>query len=238
MSLPEPGDGYTFGNCTYGMALLYPDLPSNLGNADTWVPKAQADGLTVVSRPIPGSIVGYSGGDKYSSFGHVAKVESLNSDGTFVVREMNFTAFNGWDTRTSNMTDVMGFIIPPGANIDPSSLQLLSTGSSTCRSFTWSLFGTSICFDGLVGSGAIALGALVMAFGVFVLIRGSMTQPSTSTSKLVEKQTRKEVRRKPMSTATESNARRATARSRASSVPTPIRKPRVVTPTPEVQNAS
>jgi peptidoglycan DL-endopeptidase CwlO len=57
-------------------------LPNNLGNANTWVARAAAQGIPTGSAPRVGAI-GQQGM-------HVVYVESVNGDGTVTVSEMNF----------------------------------------------------------------------------------------------------------------------------------------------------
>lgn len=64
--------------------------------------------------PTPGSVVSYCRGDGYSSFGHCGLVEQVAPDGTFLVSEMNYVAFDVVDERWSNLGDVCGFLLAPG----------------------------------------------------------------------------------------------------------------------------
>lgn len=56
------------------------------GNAYEWYEKAQAAGIptTDASTPVVGSIAAFNSG-----YGHVAIVEEVRPDGSFVVSEMN-----------------------------------------------------------------------------------------------------------------------------------------------------
>lgn len=88
-------NGYDYGYCTWYVASRI-SVPSNWGNANTWAYYAAMSGWTVSSVPRVGSIAQTAAG--YA--GHVAIVESVNSDGTVTISEMNATA--GWgrvDTR-------------------------------------------------------------------------------------------------------------------------------------------
>jgi surface antigen len=60
---------------------MRPDLPNNLGNANTWVSRAAAQGLATGSAPRVGA-VGQQGM-------HVVYVEAVNGDGTVTISEMN-----------------------------------------------------------------------------------------------------------------------------------------------------
>lgn len=75
------GNRYTAGYCTWYVKNMRPDLPNNLGNADTWASRAAAQGMATGSTPRAGA-VGQRGM-------HVVYVESVNSDGTVTISEMN-----------------------------------------------------------------------------------------------------------------------------------------------------
>lgn len=86
------GNTYSYGYCTWYVKNRRPDLPNNLGNADTWVARAAAQGLATGSRPAKGA-VGQRGM-------HVVYVESVNGDGTVTVSEMNHVGWNVESKRT------------------------------------------------------------------------------------------------------------------------------------------
>lgn len=86
------GNTYTPGYCTWYAKNMRPDLPNNLGNADTWVSRAAAQGISTGSMPAPGAI-GQQGM-------HVVYVERVNPDGTVFISEMNFTGLYAISTRT------------------------------------------------------------------------------------------------------------------------------------------
>lgn len=169
MSVPQAADSYVYGDCTYGVALMHPDIPPDMGNAGDWIDGARRHGLTVVSQPIPGSIVSYRAGGRYTQFGHVASVEDAYPNGTFLVREMNYSAWNGWDERVSDMTDVQGFIIPPTLAVS-GNYQLLAQTGGSCSTFSWNVFGQQICFDGAIGGAAIAGGLVIGVVGLVILV--------------------------------------------------------------------
>ena len=81
------GGPYVAGQCTQWAWYNRPDLPGNLGNANTWAVRAAAQGYYVDHNPTPGSIFQTSAG----YYGHVGYVESVNGDGSVVVTEMNYT---------------------------------------------------------------------------------------------------------------------------------------------------
>lgn len=75
------GNTYTAGYCTWYVKNRRPDLPNNLGNADTWVSRARAQGIPTGATPRVGA-AGQRGM-------HVVYVESINGDGTVNISEMN-----------------------------------------------------------------------------------------------------------------------------------------------------
>lgn len=85
-SASTSGNAYDYGYCTWYVKSRRPDLPNNLGNADTWVYGAQTHGIPTGTEPEEGA-VGQQGM-------HVVYVEKVNTDGTVFISEMNFA---GWD---------------------------------------------------------------------------------------------------------------------------------------------
>lgn len=79
-----PGNTYTAGNCTYYAKSRRPDLPNNLGNADTWYANAQAQGFSVGSRPQVGAVAAAK------NYMHVAIVTAIVDNNTIQVTEMNY----------------------------------------------------------------------------------------------------------------------------------------------------
>ena len=86
------GNTYTPGYCTWYAKNKRPDLPNRMGNASSWVSSAAAQGFTTGSIPQVGAI-GQQGN-------HVVYVESVNSDGTVTVSEMNWSGLFVVSTRT------------------------------------------------------------------------------------------------------------------------------------------
>lgn len=86
------GNKYIAGYCTWYVKNRRPDLPNNLGNANTWVMRALSQGLSTGSSPRVGA-VGQQGM-------HVVVVDRVNSDGTVLVSEMNYQGFNVISSRT------------------------------------------------------------------------------------------------------------------------------------------
>lgn len=108
--LPPTFDSYSWGECTYWVALHFP-VPPYLGNAAEWWQSAAAHGLQEAAAPAQGDVVVYGAGGGYSDMGHVAYVLQVNPDGSFVVSEMNYLGLGIVDQRTSSMADVEGFIV-------------------------------------------------------------------------------------------------------------------------------
>lgn len=89
-SVTRGGSGvnlYTVGQCTYYVFdRVGGTIGSTWGNASNWANAAAAAGYTVNNRPSAGAILQTTQG----AFGHVAYVESVNSDGSVTVSEMNY----------------------------------------------------------------------------------------------------------------------------------------------------
>jgi len=164
---------YAYGNCTYYVAQRFPRIYGYLGNAASWIPNARKQGYTILNKPAPDTVVVYGPGKGYSSLGHVAVVDSVNSDGTFNVSEMNYTGFNHIDQRRSTMADVQGFIVPPGSTYSAPPQQVKTMQCVTGSISFPGILGqgaTSICFDQVVGVAAMAAGGLLMFGGVLIVV--------------------------------------------------------------------
>jgi surface antigen len=106
-------NGFSYGYCTWWVAHKRP-IPWR-GNAYQWWWNARAFGFAEGPTPRAGAVMamGISG---TSPQGHVAYVESVNPNGSFLVSEMNWwgVAGGGWnrvDYRTvTSMQGVLGFI--------------------------------------------------------------------------------------------------------------------------------
>lgn len=107
----KAGNAYAFGNCTWYVYNLRPDIGSFWGNASSWAASARSAGYKVDNVPAVGAIAQwrpYAYG--MSGYGHVAYVESVNSDGTITISEMNVQGFNVVSRRTVPATDVSSYI--------------------------------------------------------------------------------------------------------------------------------
>lgn len=94
------GYGYDYGYCTWHAAKRRAEIgrpiPTNLGNAITWLSAARLAGLPVGSEPREGAVVYFL---SIGGLGHVAFVENVNPDGSFRISEMNNPS---WGTVTYN----------------------------------------------------------------------------------------------------------------------------------------
>jgi surface antigen len=91
---PEPRgtfQGYSWGWCTSGAAMLAHDNVSRLGNAASWTRNAAARGMATGYTPRAGATVVFQPGVQgASSGGHVAHVVAVYSNGWFLVAETAF----------------------------------------------------------------------------------------------------------------------------------------------------
>lgn len=83
---------YYSGYCTWYAKSMRPDLPNSLGNANTWLTRAQNLGLATGTEARAGAI-GQQGN-------HVVFVEKVNSDSTITISEMNYRGFGVVSKRT------------------------------------------------------------------------------------------------------------------------------------------
>ncbi len=106
-------NGFSYGYCTWWVA--HKRLIPWRGNAYQWWWNARAFGFAEGATPRAGAIM-VMGISYTSPQGHVAYVESVNPDGSFLVSEMNWWGVpgGGWnrvDYRTvTSMRGVLGFI--------------------------------------------------------------------------------------------------------------------------------
>jgi surface antigen len=95
------GNTYSYGYCTWYVKNLRPDLPNNLGNANTWYYLAQAQGFAVGILPKVGAVAWTGGG-----LGHVAVVTAVNGD-IVTITEMNY---KGWNIVSSRVAHAGEFL--------------------------------------------------------------------------------------------------------------------------------
>lgn len=108
------GGPYAAGQCTQWAWYNRQDLPSNLGNANTWAVRAAGYGYTVAHGiPVAGAVFQSSSG----WYGHVGYVEAVNADGSIVATEMNYNyrAFVAIrSTIPASAVASLNYIYPPG----------------------------------------------------------------------------------------------------------------------------
>jgi surface antigen len=97
---------FPWGQCTYYVSTKR--KVSWNGDAWMWYRNARAAGRPEGHTPVAGAIVVMWG----SWVGHVAYVEQVNPDGSFLISEMNVRGVGVYDTRTvtSSSIDLIGFI--------------------------------------------------------------------------------------------------------------------------------
>jgi len=89
------GNLYALGNCTWYAKSRRPDLPNNLGNANTWYINAEAEGYKVGAMAKTGAV----GVSTRGYWGHVVYVEKWLGDGQVLISEMNYNGL--YSTRTN-----------------------------------------------------------------------------------------------------------------------------------------
>ena len=105
-SVSNSGNLYNYGNCTYyafnRRAELGKPIGSLWGDAGSWAVNARNAGFTVNNIPVAGAVFQSNPGTNGSGgYGHVGVVESVNSNGTVTVSEMNWNGgFNVKSYRT------------------------------------------------------------------------------------------------------------------------------------------
>ncbi len=105
--LPGTVNSFVKGNCTWYVAKKI--KITFHGNAKDWLKNAISAGYSTGQVPATGSAVVTSLKGKY---GHVAYVESVNSDNTITISEMNYEGLGIRSTRTIPANEVVGYIYP------------------------------------------------------------------------------------------------------------------------------
>lgn len=106
-------NAYDYGWCTWHAANRRAQtghpIPSNLGNAISWLGGARAAGLPTGTDPRAGAVLYHL---NLGGLGHVAYVESVNADGSFLVSDMNYPSWGRVTYRTvpASETDSYRFI--------------------------------------------------------------------------------------------------------------------------------
>lgn len=103
-------NGYDYGYCTWYVANKRiaegRALPANLGDAWTWDDRARMAGIPVDNNPRAGDAIVVQ---SYRNPGHVAYVESVNSDGSVNISEMNVVSWNVRSTRTIGASEAHSY---------------------------------------------------------------------------------------------------------------------------------
>lgn len=122
-SVPGGGDGmaYAYGQCTWGVAARMNQLGlklkgrngekisiiNTMGNGQDWVATASSLGGETGSIPRSGAIVSFVGGTHGTpaDYGHVAFVEKVYDDGSFLVSETNYGGNPNYTFRKISQAD-------------------------------------------------------------------------------------------------------------------------------------
>ncbi len=95
------GNGYDYGWCTWHAANRRIQngnpLPTNLGNASSWLSLSKKAGLNTGGQPKAGAVVYHK---NIGGLGHVAYVEKINDDGSAMVSDMNYPTWGRVTYRT------------------------------------------------------------------------------------------------------------------------------------------
>lgn len=104
------GNGYDYGWCTWHAAnrriQIGRPIPTNLGNAISWLSAARAAGLAVGSVPKDGAVLYHT---NIGGLGHVAFVEKVNDDGTVLVSDMNYPIWGKVTFRTLSPSEATSY---------------------------------------------------------------------------------------------------------------------------------
>ena len=113
-----PGNAYALGNCTWYVYNRFAQIGIGiypyLGNANQWVDSGQVQGYEISTTPKPGSAVVFMNGVAGASpiYGHVGFCEYVNSDGSFLMSEMNFGGLYLTTWRTLTPQSGIYFVTP------------------------------------------------------------------------------------------------------------------------------
>lgn len=95
------GNGYDYGWCTWHAAnrrmQIGKPLPTNLGNAISWLSLARRAGLPTGNEPQAGAVLYHK---NIGGLGHVAFVEKVNDDGSALISDMNYPTWGRVTYRT------------------------------------------------------------------------------------------------------------------------------------------
>jgi LysM repeat protein len=102
-----PATGFPWGWCTWYVATRRP-VPWR-GNAIDWYHNAAAMGYPEGSKPVVGAIMVTT--ESPIGLGHVAYVEAVYPDGSWLVSEMHYVAFGVTDQRLIHLSQISGALI-------------------------------------------------------------------------------------------------------------------------------
>lgn len=116
----DTGNRYAWGNCTQyvynRITQLGGHVDLDMGNGQDWGQTGRMRGYEVSQTPKVGTAVSFAGGvlGSDSRYGHVAFLESIESDGSLLLSEMNVTGLNQVSTRliTPNQQQGLTYITP------------------------------------------------------------------------------------------------------------------------------
>ncbi len=95
------GNGYDYGWCTWHAAnrrmQIGKPIPTNLGNAISWLSVAKRAGLATGDKPEAGAVLWHK---NIGGLGHVAYVEKINEDGSALISDMNYPTWGKVTYRT------------------------------------------------------------------------------------------------------------------------------------------
>lgn len=97
-SFSSSGNTYSYGYCTWYAKNMRPDLPNDLGNADTWYIRYSGSKGTSPQVGAIGVAKGYM---------HVAYITGVNADGTVNLSEMNYQGWGVVSTRTASASEFL-----------------------------------------------------------------------------------------------------------------------------------
>ncbi|MBM7642818.1 surface antigen [Streptococcus loxodontisalivarius] len=106
---------YPVGQCTWGVKSVATWASNSWGNGGDWAANAAADGYSVGTTPVVGSIICWTDG----GYGHVAYVTDVSADGQIQVLESNYAGnmtlanYRGWfDPNNSVTAGTVSYIYP------------------------------------------------------------------------------------------------------------------------------
>lgn len=104
------GNGYDYGWCTWHAAnrriQAGKPLPTNLGNAISWLSLAKRAGLATGDVPQTGAVLYHK---NIGGLGHVAYVEKVNEDGSALISDMNYPTWGKVTYRTIQPSEFGNF---------------------------------------------------------------------------------------------------------------------------------